>query len=70
MRKMDGEVRVAEKVRGSSWDSLVTDENGEGKRRPHLASKAMVVEFDLPYGKQGNDIIKFSFSKFNLKTIT
>ena len=58
---MDGEVRVVEKVRGSSWDSLVTDENGEGKRRPDSASKAIVVEFNLPYGKQGNDIIKFSF---------
>ena len=31
MRKMDGEVRVVERVRGSIWDSLVIDENGEGK---------------------------------------
>lgn len=67
---MDGEVRMVEKVRGSSWDSLIIDENGEGKRRPDQASKAVVVVFDLPCGKQGNDIIKFSFSKFNLKSIT
>lgn len=61
MRKMDGELRVVEKVRGSSWDSLIIDENGEGKRRPDQASKAMVMEFNLPYGKQGNDISDFHF---------
>ena len=58
---MDGEVRVVERVRGSIWDSLVIDENGEGKRRPDQASEAMVIEFNLPYGKQGNDISDFHF---------
>ena len=34
MSKMDGEVRVVERVRGSIWDSLVIDENGEGQATP------------------------------------
>lgn len=49
------------KERGSGRDSLVTDENGEGKRRPDWASKVMVMGFSLPHGKHVNDISDLHF---------